>query len=492
MMKIAVLVCMIALVAFKTVLPGDLIYRDNDASQLNEYTIEDENISLIDFEKRNKVKEMMLHAWNNYKKYAWGKNELAPITRGSFNDGVFGAFDLGATIIDSLDTLYVMGLMEEFQESRQWIETKFTFENITAPISVFETNIRYVGGLLAAYALTKDDLFKDKAQYVANKLLPAFNTSTGIPRTYVNFETGIGSGKYAILSEFGTLSLEFIYLSEITGNPIYKEAIQKIQKVLRRLKKRQGLYPNYLNPKSGRWGRKITSVGAFGDSFYEYLLKSWIQTGKQDERAHDIAEEALVSIGQHLIRTSKKGSMYISSMINDKLDHTMEHLTCFAGGMYGMASRYLNLRNTNKFMKVAKGITRTCHESYNRSTTGLGPEVFKFGKEKVAAINSIYILRPETVESYFIMWRLTHEQKYRDWGWEVVQALELNCRTKYGYSGIKSVYADPVEHDNIQQSFFLAETLKYLYLLYSDDSLLSLDDWVFNTEAHPLPILSPK
>lgn len=154
---------------------------------------------------------MMLHAWNNYKKYAWGKNELAPITRGSFNDGVFGAFDLGATIIDSLDTLYVMGLMEEFQESRQWIETKFTFENIvrylsmllidsdsqlslhqTAPISVFETNIRYVGGLLAAYALTKDELFKNKAQYVANKLLPAFNTSTGIPRTYVNFETGIG------------------------------------------------------------------------------------------------------------------------------------------------------------------------------------------------------------------------------------------------------------------------------------------------------------
>lgn len=90
------------------------------------------------------------------------------------------------------------------------------------------------------------------------------------------------------------------------------------------------------------------------------------------------------------------------------------------------------------------------------------------------------------------MWRLTHHQKYRDWGWQVVQALELNCRTKYGYSGIKSVYENPVQHDNIQQSFFLAETLKYLYLLFSDDSLLSLDDWVFNTEAHPLPIISPK
>lgn len=116
----------------------------------------------------------------------------------------------------------------------------------------------------------------------------------------------------------------------------------------------------------------------------------------------------------------------------------------------------------------------------------------RFGGQKVGAINSNYILRPETVESYFIMWRLTHDQKYRDWGWEVVQALELNCRTKYGYSGIKNVYANPVQHDNIQQSFFLAETLKYLYLLFSDDSLLSFDEWVFNTEAHPLPILGAK
>lgn len=116
----------------------------------------------------------------------------------------------------------------------------------------------------------------------------------------------------------------------------------------------------------------------------------------------------------------------------------------------------------------------------------------RFGEKQVKVINPTYLLRPETVESYFIMWRLTHDQKYRDWGWEVVQALEMNCRTKYGYSGIKSVYANPVQHDNIQQSFFLAETLKYLYLLFSEDSLLSFDGWVFNTEAHPLPILSPK
>jgi mannosyl-oligosaccharide alpha-1,2-mannosidase len=99
-----------------------------------------------------------------------------------------------------------------------------------------------------------------------------------------------------------------------------------------------------------------------------------------------------------------------------------------------------------------------------------------------------YILRPETIESYFVMWRLTHDQKYRDWGWEAVQALETHCKAPGGYSGIKNVYHANVLKDDVQQSFFLAETLKYLYLLFSDDELISLDEWVFNTEAHPLPI----
>ena len=100
------------------------------------------------------------------------------------------------------------------------------------------------------------------------------------------------------------------------------------------------------------------------------------------------------------------------------------------------------------------------------------------------------MLRPETVESYFIMWRITHDQKYRDWGWQAVQALDNYCRTEEGgYVGIGDVWRkDWVRKDDVQQSWFLAETLKYLYLLFCDDNVISLDKWVFNTEAHPLPI----
>ncbi|KAI1292831.1 Mannosyl-oligosaccharide alpha-1,2-mannosidase IA [Halotydeus destructor] len=86
------------------------------------------------------------------------------------------------------------------------------------------------------------------------------------------------------------------------------------------------------------------------------------------------------------------------------------------------------------------------------------------------------------------MWRLTKEQKYRDWAWEAVQAIEKHCRVENGYSGLKNVYDANSPKDDVQQSFFFAEVLKYLYLIFSEDNLISLDEWVFNTEAHPLPI----
>lgn len=224
----------------------------------------------------------MTHAWNNYKLYAWGKNELKPITKRAHTGSIFGAYELGATIVDSLDTLYVMGMKQEFNEARDWIARKFTLDNVvsrsevrkmakplltgstqqSADISVFETNIRFVGGLLAAYALTGDNIFKDKAQYVADKMLPAFQTPTGIPYALINFRTGSSknygwaSGGSSILSEFGTIHLEFAYLSDITGNAVYKERVQNIRSVLKELDKPKGLYPNYLNPKTGKWGQR--------------------------------------------------------------------------------------------------------------------------------------------------------------------------------------------------------------------------------------------
>ncbi|XP_059610000.1 mannosyl-oligosaccharide alpha-1,2-mannosidase IA [Phlebotomus argentipes] len=449
-------------------------------------------------EKREKVKQMMLLAWNNYKQFAWGKNELRPISKRAHTGSVFGAFDFGATIIDGLDTLYIMGLEEEFEEGREWLRRRFSFDNVSVDISVFETNIRFVGGLLTCYALTGDPLFRDKAVHVADKLLPAFQTPTGIPLALVNLKTGVSknygwaSGGSSILSEFGTLHLEFAYLSDITGNPIYRERVQNVRQVLRELEKPKGLYPNYLNPKTGKWGQYHMSLGALGDSYFEYLLKAWIQSGREDQEARVMFDEAMPPIIEHMVRTSPNGLIYVSDMKFDRLEHKMDHLACFAGGLFGLGSQTLSNEWSTKYMEIAHGLTNTCHESYIRTQTKLGPESFRFSEAAEAKAlktsEKYYILRPETFESYFVMWRLTHQQKYRDWGWEAVQALEKHCRTPNGYSGVKNVYMEEPQKDDVQQSFFLAETLKYLYLLFSDDSFIPLDEWVFNTEAHPLPI----
>ncbi|KAL3883745.1 hypothetical protein ACJMK2_029979 [Sinanodonta woodiana] len=445
--------------------------------------------------KRDKVKEMMKHAWDSYVKYAWGANELRPISRQGHSASIFGTMSLGATIIDAVDTLYIMGLEEEYKAARNWIATSLNFD-IPSELSVFETTIRFVGGLLSTYALTGDAMYKEKAASIADKLLPAFNTPTGIPQSMVNLKTGSSrnwgwaSGGCSILSEIGSLHLEFVYLSNITGNPIYKEKVMKIRDTLQQLEKPDGLYSNYINPRTGKWGQQHVAIGALGDSFYEYLLKAWLLSGKTDTAARQMYDEAVKAMEAKLIQKSKSGLVYFGELKSGRIEHKMDHLGCFCGGMLAMGAEGSD--NKDKYLQLGADIANTCHESYIRAATHLGPEAFRFdGDTEAKSIRQnekYYILRPEVLETHFYMWRLTKEQKYRDWAWDAIQALEQHCRVESGYTGIRDVYQINGQQDDVQQSFFLAETLKYLYLIFSEDSLIPLDKWVLNTEAHPFPV----
>ncbi|XP_070767651.1 mannosyl-oligosaccharide 1,2-alpha-mannosidase IA [Enoplosus armatus] len=449
-------------------------------------------------ERREKVKEMMKFAWDNYKRFAWGKNELRPLTRNGHIGNMFGGLR-GASIIDSLDTLYIMGLMEEYNDAKEWVQTSLDL-NSNGEASLFEVNIRYVGGLLSAYYLTGEELFKNKVLELGEKLLPAFNTPTGIPRGVINLGSsgtswswGWASAGSSILAEFGTLHLEFVHLSELSNNPIYTEKVMNIRKLLNKIEKPHGLYPNFLSPVSGNWVQHHVSIGGLGDSFYEYLIKSFLMSDKTDNDAKKMYYGALEAIEANLVQKSPGGLTYMAEWRGGILDHKMGHLACFSGGMIGIGADDGAPEKRQHYLDLAAEITHTCHESYTRSATKLGPEAFRFdgGGEATATRLSdrYYILRPEVIESYMYMWRLTHDPKYREWGWEAVEALEQHCRVESGFSGIRDVYTMTVSHDNMQQSFFLSETLKYLYLLFSDDDLLPLEDWVFNTEAHPLPIV---
>ena len=172
-------------------------------------------------------------------------------------------------MVDALDTLYIMELEEEFQEAKTWVEKSFDL-NVNGEASLFEVNIRYIGGLLAAYYLTGEEVFKSKALELGEKLLPAFNTPTGIPRGVINLGSGMSwswgwaSAGSSILAEFGTLHLEFLHLSELSGNPVFAEKVLNIRKVLKRVEKPQGLYPNFLSPVTGNWVQRR----------YQFVLRS--------------------------------------------------------------------------------------------------------------------------------------------------------------------------------------------------------------------------
>ncbi|XP_041066668.1 mannosyl-oligosaccharide 1,2-alpha-mannosidase IB isoform X4 [Carcharodon carcharias] len=325
-------------------------------------------------EKQEKIKEMMKHAWGNYRQYAWGHNELKPLSRKGHTTNIFGNSQLGATIVDALDTLYIMGLFDEFRDGKEWIEKNLDF-SVNAEVSVFEVNIRFIGGLLAAYYLSGEEVFKQKAAQLAEKLLPSFNTPTGIPWAMVNLKSGVGrnwgwaSAGSSILSEFGTLHLEFVHLSYLTGDPTYYKKVLHIRKLLQKMDRPNGLYPNYLNPRTGRWGQHHTSVGGLGDSFYEYLLKAWLVSDKTDTEARKMYDDALQAIEKHLIKKSNTGLTFIGEWKNGHLERKMGHLTCFAGGMFALGADGSPDDKAGHYLQLGAEIAHTCHQSYDR--TGL-------------------------------------------------------------------------------------------------------------------------
>jgi mannosyl-oligosaccharide alpha-1,2-mannosidase len=233
-------------------------------------------------------------------------------------------------------------------------------------------------------------------------------------------------------------------------------------------------------------------IGGLADSFYEYLLKLWLYKNKSDKKLLKTYLDAINGVRDKLIRKSNNNFVYTGEYANNYLSPKMGHLACYTGGLFALTAMYVDdLSETEKleYENLAKNITHTCRQSYVITKTHLGPESFSFYDNQGPVIGDrYYILRPEVIVSYFYLWRMTKNQKYRDWAWDAAMAIEKHCKAEAGYSGIRDVNTVPAEKDDVQQSFFFAETLKYLYLIFSDDNTVPLNEYVFNTEAHPFLI----
>ncbi|KAK5576231.1 hypothetical protein RB653_007372 [Dictyostelium firmibasis] len=445
--------------------------------------------------RASKVREAMKHSWDEYSKVAWGHDELHPISN-TYNDW----FGMGLTIVDSLDTLYLMDLNEEYKNGRDWLAKELNQKKDTGlMISVFETVIRFLGQYCTVYDLTNDKIYKDKAKELGDLLLYSFPEGKPFPQTSINLANHRAAsqpwmGGCVVLSEVGTIFLEFNHLSKITGDPKYKEYSDRVVDALANMKPS---IPIHVSIDGQKFCSHRVSVGAMGDSYYEYLLKMWIYHDGREERYSKLFQESADAIIEHLYKVSAKGDGYITIMDYDVPTYTQEHLTCFAGGMFALAAVSNitggNIEKDKLYMKVGEQVTKTCAKIYLTSATGLGPEIAHFNTNGDIEVNgrkaaSHYILRPETVESLFILYRLTGDTIYQEWAWKIFESINSVCRTEKGFAGIKDVSNINSQYDDNQQSFFMAETLKYLYLIFQPSSVIPLDKYVFNTEAHPVKI----
>ncbi|XP_031433646.1 endoplasmic reticulum mannosyl-oligosaccharide 1,2-alpha-mannosidase isoform X2 [Clupea harengus] len=442
------------------------------------------------------VREAFRHAWKGYKEFAWGHDELKPITK-SYGEW----FGLGLTLIDALDTMWILGLKEEFEEARTWVKEKLSF-NKNVDVNLFESTIRILGGLLSTYHLTGDELFLDKAKDIGSRLMPAFKTPSKIPFSDVNIGKGTARPPRwttdSTVAEVTSIQLEFRELSRLTNDPQYQAAVDEVMSRVHILEgKHDGLVPMFINTNSGKFThRGIYTLGARADSYYEYLLKQWLQGAKTETALLDDYLQAIEGVRKNLLRKTQPSLLtFVGELSHGRLNPKMDHLVCFLPGTLALGAHN---GLPSEHMELAIELMETCHQMYAQMETGLSPEIAHFNLQphsrrdvEVKPADRHNLLRPETVESLFYLYRYTHDSKYRDWGWEILQSFNKYTRVPTGgYTSISNV-RDPVSPGprDKMESFFLGETLKYLFLLLSDDEdLISLDKYVFNTEAHPLPI----
>jgi len=241
------------------------------------------------------------------------------------------------------------------------------------------------------------------------------------------------------------------------------------------------------------------SLGARGDSFLEYLVKQAVQDPSQ-VRYRWSARKILDSVLEKLVQKTKKGTTFIAELSGDKINYQMDHLVCFLPGALMLAAHNFPKAEVDpRWEPLAASLTETCYKMYTLTASHLAPEftVFDMTAEgeqsdmKVPDSAPWNLLRPETTEALFYMHYYTGDPKYRKWAGEILSAFEEHSRGKFGFTAVDDVRQKQPKQRDSQESFFLAETLKYLYLVFAKPDTLDLDKFVLNTEAHPLKRMKP-
>lgn len=466
-------------------------------------------------DKQNDVRHVTRATYRAYFNCCRGRDEFNPVAGGCHD-----WFNVGLTTLDSLDTLLLMRLDEEYRMSREWAASNLSFDGMDDSVSGFELIIRALAGLLSAHTLTGDALWKRKAAELADLLLPSFNvTRTGcIPRgIYVgrpfNSEDLLKHESVTSPADTGSMQLEMRTASQIIGDKRYGQAADRCLQVMVQHLPHGRVVPTAFDTQSGRFLGTRQTIGGSVDSFYEMLLKTWIASGKRPEDLYlqTTFKTAIEVIFAQLHAVSASGLAYIGERRGrGKLAQTMDHLVCFfpgvlaLGALHGLGGGRHGSKKTD-YLPRARALMRSCYEMTRGTAHGLAGEItsFNYAQPRPLVGQDSSYLRPEIVESLFYLDLIdpVKDGKYKRWGWDIWTRMRKSAQAPGKPDGVWCSWTNILasKKTNILgargklHSFVIAETFKYFFLLFDSrdmkDAPFAPDKWVFNTEAHPFRIV---
>ena len=413
------------------------------------------------------VKAEFLHAWNGYKQYAWGHDALKPLSKQPHD--WYDSTSLYLTPVDAYDVMLLMGLSKEAAETKQLIMDSLSF-NKNIEIQSFEITIRLLGGLISAYQIDGDKRFLTLAEDLGKRLLPIFNSKTGIPYRYVHLQTGKICDSINNTAEIGTALIEFGTLSKLTGNPIYYDKAKKALVELYNRRSKIGLVGTWINVETGEWTDTDSHIGGAIDSYYEYLIKAWLLFGDKDCKA--MWDEHITAINRYIADTVHGGLWYghVDMETGKRTATRFGALECFFPAVLCLAGDTVR----------AARLEESCYAMWKLHD--IEPEEMDYTTMTVT--DTRYYLRPEIIESAYYLYQYTGDPKYLRMGETFYHSLVKYCKTDAAYTYLKNI--ETKEKADGMESFFFAETMKYLYLLFAPKETLQFDRIIFNTEAHPI------
>jgi mannosidase alpha-like ER degradation enhancer 1 len=390
--------------------------------------------------------------------------------------------------VDAMDSLAVMGEYELFEDAVWNVARNVSFDR-DHTVSVFETTIRVLGGLLSSHLIADEvhgarfrkRVYKGEllamAQDLGNRLVVAFDTPTGIPFSRVNLRHGVPFGETTrtCTAGAGTLTLEFGLLSRLTGDERYEIAARGAVSALFARRSSIDLLGGMIDVNNGIWYDRVSTIHAGGDSFYEYLHKSYVLFGERRELAMFNRSYAAVQ-------------RYMLTAVGWYFEVDMESGQVARRHVDGLGAFWPGLQTSLGALRDAERVNANYIALWRQ--WGFLPESLYGHDEhgtRVGVRVGSYLLRPELIESTYLLYRATHDDRHLDSLQMMAHSLG-RARTSCGYACVADVTAHTLRLEDRQDSFFLSETLKYLYLAFDDDNWLHSRNVVFTTEGHPFPV----